>query len=174
MPLTQTQLAAAVAERADMSNAEAKRALAALDEVVREQVADAERVRIGSLVQLAVRVKPAQKAARAETRPPARRSRSPPNRRASTCAPERLPERRRRCRPCRRLVAAWPRKPVFATRLFWLEVILRAVFELAGIDELAFAEIARVPLRPRVGGSRGHPLDVHVGPFRGRRRDERS
>jgi len=61
VPLTQTQLAAAVAERADMSNADAKRALAALDEVVREQLADAERVRIGSLVQLAVRVKPAQK-----------------------------------------------------------------------------------------------------------------
>ena len=62
MPLTQTQLAADVADRAGLSRAEAKRALAALEEVVLEQVADAEKVRIGTLVQLTVRVKPAQKA----------------------------------------------------------------------------------------------------------------
>ena len=62
MPLTQTQLAAAVADRAGLSRADAKRALAALDEVVLEQLGNAEKVRIGSLVQLTVRVKPAQKA----------------------------------------------------------------------------------------------------------------
>jgi DNA-binding protein HU-beta len=60
--LTQTQLAAAVAERADLTKAEAKDALAALEEVVLEQIGEAERVKIGGLVQLNVRVKPAQKA----------------------------------------------------------------------------------------------------------------
>ena len=61
MPLTQTQLVAAVAERAEMSRTDAKRALAALDEVVLEELGNAEKVRIGGLVQLTVRVKPAQK-----------------------------------------------------------------------------------------------------------------
>ncbi len=60
--LTQTQLAAAVAERTDLSKVDAKAALAALEDVVLEQLGDAERVKIGSLVQLTVRVKPAQKA----------------------------------------------------------------------------------------------------------------
>jgi DNA-binding protein HU-beta len=60
--LTQTQLAAAVAERADLTKADAKNALAALEEVVLEQIGEAERVKIGGLVQLTVRVKPAQKA----------------------------------------------------------------------------------------------------------------
>ena len=61
MALAQTQLASAVAERAELSNADAKRALAALEEIVLEQLANAEKVRIGGLVQLTVRVKPAQK-----------------------------------------------------------------------------------------------------------------
>ena len=61
MPLTQTQLASAVAERADMSKADAKRALAALDEIVLEELGNAQKVRIGGLVQLTVRVKPATK-----------------------------------------------------------------------------------------------------------------
>ena len=61
MPLTQTQLVAAVAERADMSKSDAKRALGALDEVVLEELGNAQKVRIGGLVQLTVRVKPAQK-----------------------------------------------------------------------------------------------------------------
>ena len=54
MPLTQTQLAAAVADRAGLSRADAKRALTALDEVVLDQLGNAEKVRIGSLVQLTV------------------------------------------------------------------------------------------------------------------------
>ena len=62
--LTQTQLAAAVAERADLSKADAKNALAALEAIVLEQIGEAERVKIGGLVQLTVRVKPAQKARR--------------------------------------------------------------------------------------------------------------
>jgi DNA-binding protein HU-beta len=61
VPLTQTQLAAAVADRAGLSKTDAKSALAALEEVAREQLGNAERVRIGGLVQLTVRMKPAQK-----------------------------------------------------------------------------------------------------------------
>jgi DNA-binding protein HU-beta len=52
---------AAVADRADMSKADAKRALAALDEIILEELGNAQKVRIGGLVQLTVRVKPAQK-----------------------------------------------------------------------------------------------------------------
>lgn len=62
MPLTQTQFADAVAERAGITRAEAKRALAALEEVVLDEIGNAEKVKIGGLVQLTVRVKPATKA----------------------------------------------------------------------------------------------------------------
>ena len=61
MPLTQSQMIAAVADRADMSRADAKRALDALDEVLLEELGNAQKVRLGGLVQLTVRVKPAQK-----------------------------------------------------------------------------------------------------------------
>ena len=47
MSLTQTQLASAVADRAELSKTDAKRALAALEEIVLEQLANAEKVRIG-------------------------------------------------------------------------------------------------------------------------------
>ena len=62
MPLTQSQLADAVAERADLSKAEAKRALTALEEVVLDEIGNAQKVKIGSIVQFTVRVKPATKA----------------------------------------------------------------------------------------------------------------
>jgi DNA-binding protein HU-beta len=62
LPLTQTQLASAVADRADISRAEAKRVLGALEEVVLEELGNAQKVRIAGVVQLTVRVKPAQKA----------------------------------------------------------------------------------------------------------------
>ena len=62
MPLTQTQLASAVSDRAEISRNEAKRALAALEEIVLEELGNAQKVRVGGLVQLTVRVKPAQKA----------------------------------------------------------------------------------------------------------------
>ena len=62
MSLTQIQLATAVADRADISRAEAKRILGVLEEVVLEELGNAQKVRIGGLVQLTVRVKPAQKA----------------------------------------------------------------------------------------------------------------
>ena len=62
MPLTQTQLASAVAERAELTRADAKRALEALEAIVLEELNNAQKVRIAGLVQLTVRVKPAQKA----------------------------------------------------------------------------------------------------------------
>jgi nucleoid DNA-binding protein len=61
VPLTQTQLVSEIADRAELSKAEAKRVLAALDEIVLEQIGNAQKVRIGTLVQLTPRVKPAQK-----------------------------------------------------------------------------------------------------------------
>src|SRR5947209_10099436 len=60
--LTQVQLVAAVAERAELNKADAKRVLTALEDVVLEELGNAQKVRIGGLVQLTVRVKPAQKA----------------------------------------------------------------------------------------------------------------
>jgi len=62
MPLTQVQLSAALAERAEITRAEANRVLGALEAMVLEELGNAQKVRIGGLVQLTVRVKPAQKA----------------------------------------------------------------------------------------------------------------
>ena len=61
MSLTQTQLASAVADRAEISKAEAKRVLGTLEEILLEELANAQKVRVGGLVQMTVRVKPAQK-----------------------------------------------------------------------------------------------------------------
>ena len=61
MALTQSQMVAAVADRADMSRADAKRALDALDEIILQELGNAQKVRLGGLVQLTVRVKPATK-----------------------------------------------------------------------------------------------------------------
>ena len=61
MALTQSQLADAVAERAGLSRAQAKSAIQALEEVVLGEVGNAEKVKIGNLVQLNVRLKPATK-----------------------------------------------------------------------------------------------------------------
>jgi DNA-binding protein HU-beta len=61
LALTQTQLITALAERAELSKPEAKRALAALEEIVLAELGNAEKVRIGGLAQLTVRVKPATK-----------------------------------------------------------------------------------------------------------------
>jgi DNA-binding protein HU-beta len=62
VPLTQSQFADEVAKRADATRAEARRLIAALEEVVLDQIAAAEKVKIGSVVQLEVRVRPATKA----------------------------------------------------------------------------------------------------------------
>ena len=108
MPLTQAQLVTAVADKAELSKADAKRAVEALETIVLEQLGNAEKVRIGGLVQLTVRVKPATKKRPAATRRPARRSPSPRSRPASTCVRVRSRRRRPRCRPCRRLAAGSP------------------------------------------------------------------
>jgi DNA-binding protein HU-beta len=62
LALTQAQLTSEVAERSGLSKSDAKAALTALEEVVLDQLADAEKVRIGGVVQLVVRVKEATKA----------------------------------------------------------------------------------------------------------------
>ena len=62
MALTQTQLAQEVADRAEVTRADVKRVLAALEEVVLEELGNAEKVKIGGIVQLNVRVRPATKA----------------------------------------------------------------------------------------------------------------
>ena len=61
MPLTQTQFASAVADRAEISRAEAKRVLGVIEEIALEELGNAQKVRIAGVVQLTVRVKPAQK-----------------------------------------------------------------------------------------------------------------
>jgi DNA-binding protein HU-beta len=59
--LSQSQLVAAVADRAELTKNDARRALSALEEVVLEELGNAQKVRVGGLVQLTVRVKPATK-----------------------------------------------------------------------------------------------------------------
>ena len=49
MALTQSQMIAAVADRGEVSKADAKRALDALDEVILEQLGNAQKVRLGGL-----------------------------------------------------------------------------------------------------------------------------
>jgi DNA-binding protein HU-beta len=61
MALTQTQLADAIAERAGLSRTQAKSAIQALEEVVLDEIGNAEKVKVGNLVQLTVRLKPATK-----------------------------------------------------------------------------------------------------------------
>jgi DNA-binding protein HU-beta len=61
MPLTQSQLVGEVAERAGLSKSDTKAVLESLEEVVLEQLGDAQKVRIGGVVQLVVKVKDATK-----------------------------------------------------------------------------------------------------------------
>jgi DNA-binding protein HU-beta len=61
VPLTQTQLADEIANRSGQSRADAKRVLEALEQVVLDQISNAEKVKIGGVVQLDVRVRPATK-----------------------------------------------------------------------------------------------------------------
>jgi DNA-binding protein HU-beta len=62
MALTQTQLADAVADKSGLSRADAKKALAALEEVVLGEIGNGEKVKIAGVVQLDVRVRPASEA----------------------------------------------------------------------------------------------------------------
>jgi nucleoid DNA-binding protein len=58
--LTRTQLADAVAEKAGMSRADAKKAITALEEVVIEEIGKAEKVKIGGIVQIEASRQPAR------------------------------------------------------------------------------------------------------------------
>ena len=58
MAMTQTQLADAVADKAGLSRADAKKAIAALEDVVVEQIGKAEKVKIGGVVQIEARYRP--------------------------------------------------------------------------------------------------------------------
>jgi nucleoid DNA-binding protein len=59
--LTQSQLVTAVADRAELTKNNARRDLSALEEIVLEELGNAQKVRITGPVQLTVRVKPATK-----------------------------------------------------------------------------------------------------------------
>jgi DNA-binding protein HU-beta len=56
--MTQTQLADAVADKAGLSRADAKKAITALEDVVVEQIGKAEKVKIGGIVQIEARYRP--------------------------------------------------------------------------------------------------------------------
>jgi len=58
MAMTQTQLADAVADKAGLSRADAKKAITALEDVVVEQIGKAEKVKIGGIVQIEARYRP--------------------------------------------------------------------------------------------------------------------
>jgi nucleoid DNA-binding protein len=62
MALTQTQLISKLAEETELSKADVKTVLTALEETILSEIGQAEKVKIGSLVQLQVKLKPATKA----------------------------------------------------------------------------------------------------------------
>lgn len=62
MPITQTQLVAQLAEDTELTKADIKNVLTALEDLVLSEIGKAEKVKIGSLVQLDVKLKPATKA----------------------------------------------------------------------------------------------------------------
>jgi DNA-binding protein HU-beta len=133
VPLTQTQLASAVADRAELSKTDAKRALAALEEIVLEQLGNAEKVRIGGMVQLTVRVRPAQRKRQGRNPATGERSRSRPSRQAWTCVPGRWRKRRQRCRRCGKHAGASPRNsgfPFETPRYQTLDALPREIAEL--------------------------------------------
>lgn len=61
MALPQMQLVNAVSDRAGSSRRDVRLALTALDDVVLEELGNAQKVRIGGLVQSTVQVKPARR-----------------------------------------------------------------------------------------------------------------
>ena len=62
MALTQAQLQREIAQRADLAAADVKRMFEALEEVVLDEIGNAQKVKIGNLVQLTVALKAATKA----------------------------------------------------------------------------------------------------------------
>lgn len=61
MALTQTQIVAQLAEDTELTRADIKNVLAALENLVLSEIGNAEKVKIGTLVQLDVKLKPATK-----------------------------------------------------------------------------------------------------------------
>lgn len=62
MALTQTQIVAQLAEDTELTKVEIKNVLAALENLVLSEIGNAEKFKIGTLVQLDVKLKPATKA----------------------------------------------------------------------------------------------------------------
>ena len=62
MALTQAQLQREIAQRADLAATDVKRVFEALEEVVLDEIGNAQKVKIGNLVQLTVALKAATKA----------------------------------------------------------------------------------------------------------------
>ena len=105
----------------DSSKADAKRALVALDQIVLDELGNAQKVRIGGLVQpTGTRRSRRRRRARAAIPRPARRSRSPPSPPRSICGPAPSRGPRRPCRRCRKRAAGsppdWRSMPPLSTR----------------------------------------------------------
>ena len=62
MPLTQTQLVTHLSEQTELSKAEVKSVLTALEETILDQIGQAEKFKLGGLMQLEVKLKAATKA----------------------------------------------------------------------------------------------------------------
>jgi nucleoid DNA-binding protein len=62
MALTQTQLVAHLADETELTKADIKNVLASLEGLVLSEIGNAEKVKIGTLVQFDVKLKPATKA----------------------------------------------------------------------------------------------------------------
>jgi nucleoid DNA-binding protein len=62
MALTQTQVVAHLADETELTKADIKNVLASLEGLVLSQIGNAEKVKIGTLVQFDVKLKPATKA----------------------------------------------------------------------------------------------------------------
>jgi nucleoid DNA-binding protein len=60
--MTQTQLVAHLADETELTRSDIKNVLVALEDLVLSEISNAEKVKIGSLVQLDVKLKPATKA----------------------------------------------------------------------------------------------------------------
>lgn len=62
MALTQTQVIAHLADATELTRGEVKNVLVALEDLVLSEIGNAEKVKIGTLVQMDVKLKPATKA----------------------------------------------------------------------------------------------------------------
>ncbi|MGO9960049.1 MAG: HU family DNA-binding protein [Solirubrobacteraceae bacterium] len=103
-------LASRVADRAEITRAEAERLFDALDEVVLAELGDAQKVRIGGLIQVTVRVKPAQRARKGRNPATGEHITIAAKPQASMCGRVRWPRPRLRCRASRKPAGDWLRR----------------------------------------------------------------